>query len=162
MIVFIHSCQTSVSYWFSLNTRILREIIGIRLTFILARNVSMLETAVWKTSEGRSYQTLRQRRTCEDPSLMPGEIPPPAPGERRPRTSSPASRESSWWSSGWTSITTWRERRQLLAAQCPVLTPQSVSQPHGRWPNIFEGKINRLPPFKPSNMETFYFKHCLD
>ena len=27
------------------------------LTFILARKVSMLETAVWNTSEGRSYQT---------------------------------------------------------------------------------------------------------
>ena len=32
-------------------------------TFILARNVSMLETAVWKTSEGRSYQTFRHLRT---------------------------------------------------------------------------------------------------
>jgi len=31
--------------------------------FILARNVSMLETAVWKTSEGRSYQTFRHLRT---------------------------------------------------------------------------------------------------
>ena len=69
---------------------------GSGFTFILARNVSMLETAVWKTSDGRSYQTLRHLRTCEEPSLMPGEIPPPAPGERRPRTSSPASRESSW------------------------------------------------------------------
>jgi hypothetical protein len=43
--------------------------------FILARKVSMLETAVWNTSEGRSYQTLRHLNTCADPSLMPGEMP---------------------------------------------------------------------------------------
>ena len=42
--------------------------------FTLPRKVSMLETAVWKTSEGRSYQTLRHLNTCADPSLMPGEI----------------------------------------------------------------------------------------
>jgi len=40
-------------------------------TFILERNRSMLEIALKKTSEGRSYQTLRQRSTCADPSLMP-------------------------------------------------------------------------------------------
>ncbi len=31
----------------------------------------MLEIALKKTSEGRSYQTLRHRSTCADPSLMP-------------------------------------------------------------------------------------------
>ena len=128
---------------------------GSGLTFILARNVSMLETAVWKTSDGRSYQTLRHRRTCEDPSLMPGEIPPPAPGESRPRTSSPASRESSWWSSGWTSITTWRWGKQLVLLHCQ----HSLSTRDGCWPNTFEGKINRSPTFKPLNMKTFFCQY---
>ena len=112
------------------------------LTFILARNVSMLETAVWKTSEGRSYQTLRHLRTCEDPSLMPGEIPPPAPGERRPRTSSPDSRESSWWSSGWTSITTWGEEDNYRLFLTQHLNWMVADQTE------FEGKINRMPTFK--------------
>ena len=74
-------------------------------TFIFAKNVSMLERAVWKTSEGRSYQTLRQRSTWALPSLMPGDIPapwPPAPG----LLISCARRLSSWWRRGWTSITT--------------------------------------------------------
>ena len=44
---------------------------AIKCTFILERNRSMLEIALKKTSEGRSYQTFRQRSTCADPSLMP-------------------------------------------------------------------------------------------
>ena len=43
-------------------------------TFIFARNVSMLARAVWNTSEGRSYHTLRHRSTCALPSLMPENI----------------------------------------------------------------------------------------
>jgi len=74
--------------------------------FILARKVSMLETAVWNTSEGRSYQTLRHLNTCADPSLMPGEM-PEVWGKAPPLlASSPASRQSSWPRRGCTSMTT--------------------------------------------------------
>jgi len=76
--------------------------------FILARKVSIFATAVWNTSDGKSYQTLRQRRTCADPSRIPGDIPLEG-GEDMPRpptTDSPASKESNWPKSGWTSITT--------------------------------------------------------
>ena len=79
-----------------------------RLTFIFARKVSMLASAVWNTSEGRSYHTLRQRSTCALPSLMPGEMVawPETGAPGRGRDTSPARRLSSWWSRGWTSITT--------------------------------------------------------
>ena len=40
-------------------------------TFILERNLSILEMALKKTSEGRSYQTLRHLKTCADPSRIP-------------------------------------------------------------------------------------------
>ena len=40
-------------------------------TFILERNLSILEMALKKTSEGRSYQTLRHRSTCAEPSRIP-------------------------------------------------------------------------------------------
>ena len=56
--------------WFILQGRKHKSIKSL-FTFIFARNVSMLARAVWNTSEGRSYQTLRHRSTCALPSLIP-------------------------------------------------------------------------------------------
>ena len=87
------------------------------LTFILARNVSILVRAVWKTSEGRSYQTLRQRRTWALPSLIPAEMPAPATPTGHGLLTSAVRRLSSWCSSGWTSMTTykWTQSVQIVS-----------------------------------------------
>lgn len=43
----------------------------IKFTFILVRNLSIRLIATKRTSDGRSYQTLRHRRTWAEPSRIP-------------------------------------------------------------------------------------------
>jgi len=59
--------------------------------------------AAWKTSDGRSYQTLRHLRICALPSLIPLVMPEQG-GELRSARSPPSSTLSSWERRGWTGL----------------------------------------------------------
>jgi len=45
------------------------------LAFIRDKKESILNIAVWKQSDGRSYQTFKHRKTFADPSLSADDIP---------------------------------------------------------------------------------------